>query len=383
MTSKKEISKKNEQTKNTSDKINKELEKLVQEKNEIGLQVAAYLDGKLVVDSWAGMADESSQRPVDRDTLFPTFSISKGITATCIHILADRGMLDYDTSVAHYWPEFGAAGKKDVTIRHVLTHQSGISSDPKDLDIKMMLDWDIVRELVEELELRWELGTKIAYLPLSYGWILGEVVRRVYGESISVFLQEEICKPLDIDGLYFGVPTSEEEKIATLKNAPGLREYAARFGLPLDHPMSDTAATFNRSDVRRAVLPGAGAIANARSLARHYAMLAYGGELDGVRILSSELIYDAASTQDEDPEKAEIRWWSSHGLGYTLGGGPGPREDLPNSFGYEGIGTLAFADPDRNFSFALLKNFLDESHPNEFYKVEHILNKVQGVLGIE
>jgi len=173
--------------------------------------------------------------------------------------------------------------------------------------------------------------------------------------------------------MYFGVPAEKEHLVATLKNAPSLTESLVDFGIPLNHPMSDLSGTFNLSEIRRATIPGAGAIVNARSLARHYAMLACGGELDGVQLLSKERISIATATEPEDPEKAEIRWWNAHSLGYTLGGGPGPREGMPHSFGYEGVGTIGFADPDRRFAFAILKNLLDISPqmrwslPSAFY----------------
>lgn len=337
------------------------LESLVHDSGEIGVQVAAYLDGNLVIDAWAGLADEASRSPVDGDTLFTAFSISKGLTATCIHILADRGFIDYDAPIANYWPEFAARGKARATVRHALTHRAGIPQDPPGFDIGMMCDWNAVCDAVAGLEPLWEPGTRIHYHALTYGWILGEVVRRIDGRSVNQFLQEEVCRPLGITGLYFGVPPEAERRIATLKNAPGLAESVSRMGISLNHPFHDPAATFNRPDVRRAIIPGAGAIVNARSLARHYAMLAGGGALDGVRLLSQERIAVAGAPQPEEPDMIDVRWWTGHGLGYTLGGGPGPRNGLPHSLGYEGVGTIGFADPSSGFAFAFLKNLLDMS----------------------
>ncbi len=337
------------------------LESLVHDGGEIGVQVAAYLDGKLVIDAWAGLADETGQIPVDGDTLFTAFSISKGITATCIHILADRGVIDYDAPIAKYWPEFGARGKASATIRHALTHRVGIPQDPPGFDIGMMCDWNAVCQAVAGLEPLWEPGTRIRYHALTYGWILGEVVRRVNGRSMKQFLHEEICRPLGIADLYFGAPPEAERRIARLRNKSGLAESVSRIGIPLNHPFRDPAATFNRTDVRRAIIPGAGAIVNARSLARHYALLAGGGTLDGVRLLSQERIAIAGAPQPEEPDMIDFRWWTGHGLGYTLGGGPGPMKGLPHALGYEGVGTIGFADPSRGFAFAFLKNLLDMS----------------------
>ena len=364
-----------------NDKVRNVLESLVHGGGEIGVQVAAYLEGKRVIDAWAGLADEASRSQVDGGTLFTAFSISKGITATCIHILADRGLIDYDAPIADYWPEFAAGGKARVTIRHALTHRAGIPQDPPGFDIGMMCDWDAVCQAVSDLEPLWEPGTRIHYHALTYGWMLGEVVRRVDGRPIQQFLQEEVCRPSGITGLFFGVLPEAEHRIATLRNAPGLAESLSRMGMPPDHPLHDSAATFNRPVVRRAIIPGAGAIVNARSLARHYALLAGGGVLDGVRLLSEERIAIAGEPQPEDPGMTDFRWWTGHGLGYTLGGGPGPRKGLPHALGYEGVGTIGFADPSSGFAFAFLKNLLDMSS-SEMDSATLVTEVTREVLGI-
>ncbi|MDD1716527.1 MAG: serine hydrolase, partial [Methanolinea sp.] len=164
-----------------------------------------------------------------------------------------------------------------------------------------------------------------------------------------------------ITDLYFGAPPEAEHRIATLRNTPGMAKSLSRMGVPMNPILWDPAATFNRPEVRRATIPGAGAILNARSLARHYAVLAGGGVLDDVRLLSRKRIAIAGASQPEDPDKTDFRWWTGHGLGYTLGGGPGPRKELPHALGYEGVGTIGFADPSSGFAFAFLKNLLDMS----------------------
>jgi len=180
----------------------------------------------------------------------------------------------------------------------------------------------------------------------------------VDGRPIARFLQEEVCRPLGINDMYFGVPPDAENRVATLRNAPVTAQPDV---VSLAPSLVDTAGVFNRSEIRRASIPGAGAIVNARSVARHYAMLAEGGELDGVRLLSRERIATATSPQPEDADTAGIRWWTRHGLGYTLGGGTGPMAGRPDAFGYEGVGTVGFADPSRRFACAFLKNVLDLS----------------------
>jgi CubicO group peptidase (beta-lactamase class C family) len=183
----------------------------------------------------------------------------------------------------------------------------------------------------------------------------------VDGRPIDQFLREEVCRPLGIEGLYFGVPAEAEPRVATLQNAPGLEPILATF----NPSMYDPAATFNRPAVRRAVIPGAGAIVTARALARHYALLAGGGALNGVHLLRPERVAVATRPELEEPDPilsaifstAPSRW----ALGYELGGEPGPMASSPNAFGYAGLGTIGFADPPRRFAFAFLKNRLDWS----------------------
>ncbi len=361
-------------------KVEQALEELIEDGRDLGMQVAAYLDGEPVIDAWAGLADEATARAVDGDTLFTSFSISKGITSTCVHILAERGKLGYDDPIAKYWPEFAAKGKSKATIRDALAHRVGVPQDPPGFDLKMAADWDRVCAIVADLEPMWEPGTKTGYHALTFGWILAEVLRRVDGRTIAQFLQDEVCRPLGAEGMYFGVPPAAEPRIATLKNAPGL----ARIPTTLTPSLSDPAAAFNRSEVRRACIPGAGAIVNARSLARLYAMLAGGGEIDGVRLLSRDRVAAAATPEYEgvDPILSVILpvkvCWS---LGYMLGGGPGPMAGRPNAFGYPGIGTIGFADPSRRFAFAFLKNLIDWS-PRMNESATLITRTVEQALGI-
>ncbi len=279
--------------------VQKVLDGLTSEGHEIGTQVAAYLDGKLIIDAWAGLADETRNRLVDGETLFTAFSISKGITATCIHILADRGLVDYESPIAQYWPEFAANDKAKATVRDAPAHRVGIPQDPPGFDLAMAGDWEAVCRMTAKLKPLWEPGTQTGYHALTYGWMLGEVLRRVDGRYNGQFLQDEVCRPLGIAGMFFGIPAEAEPRIAMLKTATG----AGRIDAPLTPSLSDTAAAFNRPEVRRAMIPGAGAIVNARSLARHYAMLAGGGELDGVRLLQQERVATAAKAEFEGPDR--------------------------------------------------------------------------------
>src|SRR5437762_1367861 len=196
-------------------RVREVLEELVAEGPEIGLQVAAYVDGELAVDAWAGLADGATRRPVDANTLFMLSSTTKGITATCAHVLADHGKLDYDQPVSSYWPEFGAHGKERVTVRDVLAQRSGIPQTPVGYTPEWLADWDRMCRGIADLKPMFEPSIRTAYASLTYGHMVGEVIRRIDGRPIGQFLWEEICQPLGLD-IYFGVPDEALSRVAVL-----------------------------------------------------------------------------------------------------------------------------------------------------------------------
>ena len=350
------------------------LDQLVADGPEVGVQVAVYVRGELVVDAWAGVADEASGRAVDGDTLFSASSTGKGVAATCMHVLADRGRLDYEAPVCTYWPEFAANGKANVTVRHILSHRSGIPHPPPGFDPEMMVDWDRMAAGLAALRPLFEPGTKTAYQASTFGFLTGEILRRIDGRPIGEFLQQEVCRPLGIDALFFGVPDEALPRVATLKEGPG---YQRPSSAP---PPSVTAETFNRTDARKAALPSSGAITNARSLARHYAMLAQGGELDGVRLLRPERIRIATELQTDAVDeyyRVSIR----RGLGYRLGGDAGPGAG-PNGFGHVGNGMFGYADPDRQVAIGFLKNYLGPSPAARPAPGEAVYAAVEAALGL-
>jgi CubicO group peptidase (beta-lactamase class C family) len=326
------------------------LEQLVVEGPERGLQFAAYQGGALIVDAWAGHMDETDRRPVDGQTLFNMSSCGKGVAATCLHLLVDRGQVSYAAPVAEYWPEFAARGKARITVQQVLSHRSGIPQTPAGSDAAMLVDWARMCAAIAELEPIFEPGTRTAYQAVNFGYLVGEIVRRVDGRPIGEFLQQEIARPLGAESLFFGVPRTALDRVATIGEASVTREQADR------PPPTLQAATFNRDDVRMAAIPSTGAIANARSLARHYALLAQGGELDGVRLLSPERIRLASALQTEQVDefyKVAIK----RSLGYRLGNDTGPGAG-PRAFGHVGNGMFAYADPDAQTGVAFLRNYV-------------------------
>ena len=295
---------------------------LVASGEEVGLQVAAYVDGKLVVDAWAGVADEKTGRPVDGDTLFTSWSTTKGFVATCLHILADRNLVDYDAPIADYWPEFSANGKERVTVRHALTHSAGIPQMPAGVTPEMMTDWDAMCAAIAAHEPLWEPGMKTGYHAWTFGWLIGEIIRRVDGRPVAQFAREELCQPLGIEDFYLGIPDAVEGRVALLRQITPAVEAEIEPSELLQRaipPQVSSAEVVNRPDVRRASIPGGGGIMSARAIARHYAMLAGYGTLDGTRLLSAERI-DAIRSLQTDACDEVLGGPIRKGLGYFLGG---------------------------------------------------------------
>src|SRR2546430_378916 len=201
--------------------VQEAIDQLVESGAERGVQVAVYRDGEQVVDAVAGVADPATGRLVTPETPFYNFSIGKGATATVAHMLAQRGLFGYDTPVVELWPEFGAHGKESVTVRQVLSHTAGVPAIPLDTTFEDLCDWDKMCAAIADAELWWEPGTKIGYHAYTFGYIVGEIIRRVSGKPISQLLREEISGPLGIEKeLYFGMPREEHRRLAVLEYAP-------------------------------------------------------------------------------------------------------------------------------------------------------------------
>ena len=284
---------------------------------EVGVQVAVYHRGELLIDSWAGRADAATGAPVMDNTIFPIFSVTKSFTVVAAHIQAERGLIDYDAPIARYWPAFGANGKHGITVRHVLSHRSGVPQMPPGVTVEMMCDWDWMIRNIEQMEPMFEPDSQSSYQAFVFGWYIGEIVRRTdpAQRSIDRFIREEICEPLAITDFHLGLPEALESRVAVLTNiAFGGTADAGQASAPMSlttatsshgRPAADLApylvyavppavatgpTNFNRRDVHAAVHPGAGGIGDARSVARLYAMLANGGQLDGVRILRPDTV---------------------------------------------------------------------------------------------
>ena len=364
------------------------------ERGEIGVQVAAYLDSELVVDQWGGLSDETTGREVDGDTLFPVFSNIKAVTATALHIQAERGLVDYYQPVARYWPEFGKYGKDKGTVFDALTHRIGVPLMPVGVTPELMCDWDWMVGQLAEMHPLFEPGTRSGYMAYTFGWVVGEVVRRTDPKRrpFGQFIQEEICQPLGITDLWAGIPPEVEPRVARLTNVPPLGPGAP--GLPPDSlrfratppEVGTTQEVFGRSDVRQACIPGAQGIMTARSQARFWAMLANGGELDGVRLLSEERVrtfHIPRPPSDYDPVHGRPHHGTIGGFHFAGSPGMGAMGVSSLAFGHNGAGgSVGWADPQRRLAVAIHHNRMVPHGPPEESPLTPIGAAVRRALGI-
>src|ERR687893_47014 len=256
--------------------VQQAINELVKSGAERGLQVSVYQHGEQIVDAVAGVADPSSGRHVTTDTLFFSYSIGKGVAATVVHVLAERGALDYDTRIVELWPEFGAHGKDRATVRHALSQSVGVPGLPPGLTVEDLTDWEKMCAIIADSEPWWEPGTKIGYHAITWGYIVGEIIRRASGKPIPQALREEVAAPLGVTNeLFFAVPAAERSRVARLEDAPGGEEM---FGeLPEDSPILKLGPNLSAADANRAEVLGANILAGgtvtARAVARMYAAL--------------------------------------------------------------------------------------------------------------
>jgi CubicO group peptidase (beta-lactamase class C family) len=341
------------------------LEEMIRQGHEIGVQVAAWLGEEQIVDCWAGLADPATGRMVDGDTLFNVYSVSKAVVATAVHIQAERGLIDYDAPVAAYWPEFAQAGKEGVTVRMVLSHIAGVLRMPPETTPELMCDWDWMCRRIAEIPPLYPPGSRSSYQSMTFGWVLGEVVRRTdpKGRPFCQFMREEIALPLGAPDLWFGVTEDVEPRIARLEaSAVTIRppEDFIRETIPMAVDLMP--GPFERPDVRRACVPAVGGIFSARSCARFWAMLANGGTLGGVRLLSAERVASFAAPRPhfDDPEPVfggfpqPIAW-----SGYWMGGDAPPcvSPRSKRAICHPGMGgAMGWADANRTLAVAFCHN---------------------------
>lgn len=342
------------------------------ELGETGLAVAVYHRGGLVVDAVAGMADGEAGTPADDRTLWPVFSVTKGVTATAVHLQAERGLVDLQAPVAEYWPEFAANGKAGITVEQALSHRAGIPQMPAGVTPEQLADWDWMVEQIAGCTPVFPPGEANAYHVLVWGWLVGEVVRRTDPQHrpFDRFVAEEICAPLGVTDFHLGVPDADLPRVARLTGGNS-------FDIVDEHDVSPQAVfpgstVHNQRTMLQAVDPGAGAVTTAAAVGRIFAMLANGGELDGVRLLSAERVASFTRPRDgaHDPDRIlTIPVWFG-AAGFWLGGEPnasdplvGDHRDIVYSPGAGG--SVAWADLRTGTAVALCRNAMDASQVYE------------------
>ncbi len=319
-----------------------------------GAQLGVYRDGALSLDLRLGDA-------VSDGTRLEWFSATKPVTAVAVHMLVERGVLDLDRRIAELWPEFGAGGKEACTVRHVLTHQGGFPVFPADFFPERVGDWAAVTAATAALPAVWEPGTAVGYHPLTYGYALGEVIRRVDGRMPRDFLAQEIFGPLGMEAS-LGLDDSQALDLVAVPRA--MSEVTFEDPEGSEHRTSRIADLFASPQVLRAQVPAANGIGTAEALARFYAMLQQGGALkvDGreVRILRTDTVTDMTRVHAAADLDRSRGLPSSYGLGVVVGGVFAPY-DQPGVFGHGGQqSTISYADPARGLGVAYVTNGLHD-----------------------
>lgn len=344
---------------------------------ESGAAFCAYHRGRKVVDLWGGIADKQTGAPWNEDTIVVVFSTTKGFTAMCAHHLADRGALDLDSPVAAYWPEFTAAGKQHITVAQILGHEAGLYDVDATLTLEQVYAWEPVIEALAAQAPLWEPGTRHGYHATTFGWLVGEIVRRASGRSLGRYFAEEIVAPLAADA-WIGLPASEEPRVARLQSAAETAAEAApgadpaemkrlmdeflgpgtMLGRALAAPGGAFAdVDFNSREFHAAEIGAAGGVTDARSIARLYAGMI--GEVDGVRLVGAESLGRAIRPRTTGPDAVimdlDLQW----SLGFMVPTSlmmPG-RSD---SFGHYGAGgSVGWADPSNELAFGYVMNRMD------------------------
>lgn len=349
-----------------------------------GAAVAVFHRGKLVVDLWGGTrvhdGPDGQPAPWEHDTVAMCFSTTKGIASTAVHMLADRGLIDYDEPVATYWPEFAQNGKGAVTVRHVLTHSAGLHRIRSLVgDATAMLDWEHMCEALAAAPPAYEPGTRHGYHALTYGWLTGELIRRVSGKMTGEFVRTELAEPLGLRGLTIGIPPEDRGRVAPLQPfslprppwAP-LRRIEKQIGKQMGKVVSALPGPVNTRRLANALaprgvedvmigtgimdaeVPAANGFFGARSLAKVYAVLAGRGEIEGVRLMSPETVEAASTVYGRGFDLVLVLpmdWRLGYHRIFTSRGTVG------SAFGHFGFGgSGAWADPERDLAVAYVCN---------------------------
>ena len=312
--------------------------------NEVGASFCATVDGETVVDLWGGWADEARTRAWQSDTIINVYSTTKTMTALVALLLADRGELDFEAPVARYWPEFATNGKAEVKVSHLMSHSAGLPDWHEPITNDDLYDWEKATRLLADQAPDWVPGTEPGYHSVTFGYLVGEVVRRVTGRSLGTVFRQEIAEPMGAD-FYIGLPASEDARVADLIPPPG----------PPDRHISVDVMDTRTREWRGAEIPAIGGTGNARAIAEIHAILANGGVAKGRRFLSEAGCRRALEVQVSGRDRI-LGFPIRNGLGFAVSGGvfsfPNPGTIYWGGYG----GSLAVIDMDARTSIAYAMN---------------------------
>ena len=349
---------------------------------DIGASVAVVLEGELVVDIWGGHADEAKTKPWERDTIINVWSTTKTMTALCALMLADRGEIDLHGKVAKYWPEFAANGKEDVEVSHLMAHSAGLSGWQEPIVADDLYDWEKCTSLLAAQAPWWEPGTASGYHAITQGYLVGEVVRRVSGESVGTFFAKEIAGPLGAD-FHIGTPAECDDRVALVVPPPPLP-------IP-ENPSEIIVKTFSNPPLdatqswtipwRRAEIPAAGGHGNARSVALVQSALSCGGESNGARLLSGKGC-EAALEQQVSGTDLVLGLPITFGMNYGLNSADLPISPNPRACFWGGWGgSIIVNDFDAHMSVAYVMNRMGEGTMGDVRGMGIVMNAFAGLAG--
>lgn len=338
-------------------------------RGEVGAAFAAHVDGELVVDIWGGISDQASQAPWTKDTLSVIFSGTKGVVAVAALLLIDRGELSLEEPVATYWPEFAAAGKERVTVGDVLSHQAGLPYVEPDITPDALLDPQALAALLAEQPPAWPSERRVSYHALTYGWLCGELVRRVSGTTVGELVREQIAAPLGIE-IWIGLPAEQEPRVSTLCVHESFKQAEARHPGPeprtyTNPPLFEEPLMWNESRFHAAEIPGAGGITDARSMATLYGCLACGGSLGATRLLGADTI--ALGTRERARGRDALAPESlAFGAGFELQTELGALGPALAAYGHSGAGGSCHgAWPSHRVGFSYVMNQLRDDYDDD------------------
>jgi CubicO group peptidase (beta-lactamase class C family) len=322
------------------------------------------VEGDVVVDLWGGHTDGTRRQSWRDDTLCVVWSASKGIMATAVHILVERGELDIDVPISRYWPEYGGNGKESITLRQVMSHTAGVPFIDADLSDKPSLDWGSIISACEQQSPEWTPGTQLGYHAVTYGYIVGEVIQRITGLMPGEFIQREITEPFEAD-FYIGLPESEDSRVAEWITPASTTNEKSDGSNEEEPPKPNRTSGFlnlqpggvNTRHFRAAQVPAGNGITNARGFATIYRPLALGGEFGGRRILNRDTIERANELQATGPDAVLNIDNAKRAVGYKLMWPEMAEAFGKRTFGHGGLGgSMGCADPDARLSFGYVMN---------------------------